>query len=127
MKFCLPFEQPRLFIFQGDDVVQQAMTEKSTKRFGFIGALVSGGADNRERAKTAEFLGEDYAAAIKVATNLSWHSRWIPYAFLANRIKKLADEIRSQTELLRVRIVELGGQVPRVSVDARELLGLDKT
>ncbi len=68
------------------------------------------------------FLSQDYSAAVKVASNLGSHSRWIPYPFLSNRLKKIAEEVRTQAELFRAEIVILGGQAPQVEVEEREPL-----
>ncbi|MCL4512034.1 MAG: hypothetical protein M1470_13330 [Bacteroidetes bacterium] len=103
-------------------MLQQTTVEKAEKRFGFLDNLFEDSNGKGELKKDTDFLSDDYAAAIRIAANLSSNAKWIPYPFLQNRIRKIADEMRTQSELFRSKISELGGQLPQVAVDNRDLL-----
>ena len=101
-------------------MLQQTAVERKHDRLAFFDGLSAGQIDKKEQQKVLNYLSEDYTTFLKIAANLSSHSRWIPYPFLANRLKKIADEMRSQAEAFRTKLVHLGGVVPQLSTDARE-------
>lgn len=104
-------------------MLQQSAAEKKHNRSAFFHDLSAVRVDRREHQKILEYLGQDYTAAFSIAANLSWHSKWIPYAFLTNRLKKIADEMRAQGEMLRAKLTEVGGTVPQISSQSREDAG----
>ncbi len=91
-------------------MVQQTSIQKT--RLKFIDDLFGDQTDRREIKKDIDFLIKDYTGFIGLAASLSSHSKWIPYPFLIDRIKKVADELRSFADLLRGKILDLGGQIP---------------
>jgi predicted translin family RNA/ssDNA-binding protein len=99
---------------------QQTATVKSHRKFSFLDSFSVGHAGRIEQEKDVKYLEEDYSAALKLAANLSSHVKWIPYPFLVNRLRKVADDVRSQAEVMRTKIVELGGTVPQVNIESRE-------
>ncbi len=101
-------------------MLQQTATEKSHRKFSFLDGISAGYAGRREHEKDVKYLEDDYSAALRLAANLSSHAKWIPYPFLVNRLRKVADEVRAQAEVMRTKIVELGGSVPQVNIDSRE-------
>ncbi|HUI29941.1 MAG TPA: hypothetical protein VLX91_06970 [Candidatus Acidoferrales bacterium] len=92
-------------------MVQESSVRKAGRGFGFLESLFED-ANRSESKKDLEFLRKDYVDLIALSASLSSHSKWIPYLFLIERIKKTADELRGISELLRGKILELGGQVP---------------
>ncbi len=96
--------------------------EHAEKRTGLWTRFRTLTKETGELNKDIEFLTEDYVSMSRIAANLSSHTKWIPYSFLQNRIRKLADEVRTQSEALRSKISELGGRVPQVPVENREIL-----
>ncbi len=101
-------------------MLQKTAAGKSHQRLSILDHLSAGFPQKRELEKDLDYLKSDYSALLETAANLSSHSRWIPYHFLIDRLKKIADEVRSQAELVRMKIVELGGNVPQVNIDTRE-------
>ena len=103
-------------------MLQQTTSEKKEKRSGILGRLMMGQSENRETTRDLEYLSEDYEAMSRIAANLSSHSRRIPYPFLQNRIKTLAEEVRALSEMIRSKIMSLGGKLPQVAVENRDVL-----
>ncbi len=101
-------------------MLQQTATEKPHHSPSILDAFSAGYSDKREHEKDLKYLKDDYSAALQLAADLSSHAKWIPYPFLINRLKKIADEVRTKAELLRIKIVELGGAVPQSAVENRE-------
>lgn len=101
-------------------MLQQTTAERSHHMFTFLDSLSAGASDKKEHQRILSYLSVDYAAAVRIAANLSSHARWIPYPFLVNRLKEIADEMRAQAEVIRAKVVELGGNAPLVNVDSRE-------
>ncbi len=102
-----------LSIFQQRDImVHQTTIQKAGKRLKFLDDLLGDGGKGTELRKDTRFLVDDYVGFTNLAASLSSHSKWIPYPFLIDRMKKIADEIRGFADLLRGKIVELGGQIP---------------
>ena len=101
-------------------MAQQTVTDRPHGRLSFLDSFTAGYSGRREQEKDVKYLEEDYSAALRLAANLSSHAKWIPYPFLVNRLRKVADDVRAQGELMRARIVELGGIVPQVNIDSRE-------
>ncbi|MCL4539882.1 MAG: hypothetical protein M1378_09870 [Bacteroidetes bacterium] len=103
-------------------MLQQTTVSKGAKRFGWLDGVFHDTSEKKEIACDIAFLCDDYAAAVRIAANLSSHSRWIPYPFLSTRLKKIAEEMRAQAEALRIKIAELDGQLPQVSMENRDLM-----
>jgi hypothetical protein len=101
-------------------MLQQTATDRTHSKLSFLDRFSVGYAGRREQEKDVKYLEEDYAAALRLAANLSSHAKWIPYPFLVNRLRKIADDVRAQAEAMRTKIVELGGTVPQVNIDSRE-------
>lgn len=93
-------------------MVQGTTIQKTGRRFGFLDGLFGSLNDGAELRKDIGFLVNDYIAFSSIAANLVSHSRWIPYPFIIERAKKIADELRNLAEVLRSKINELGGQIP---------------
>ena len=102
-------------------MLQQTLVDKNVRRFGLLSRFFQDSTEKRELNRDIKFLGDDYTAIVKIAANLSSHVKWIPYPFLLNRIKKIAEELRALGEVLRYKMSELGGQVAQVSAESREL------
>ncbi len=102
-------------------MLQQTTVHKNLRRFGLLNTFFQDSTEKRELNKDIKFLSDDYTALVKIAANLSSHVKWIPYPFLLNRIKKIAEEIRALGEILRAKISELGGQVPQVTTENRDV------
>ncbi len=101
----------------------QTLVEKEKGSHGFIADHFGNrNLPDKDLKAAIGYLCDDYAAAIRIASNLGSHSRWIPYPFLSNRLKKIAEEVRNQVELFRAEIVSLGAQPPQVEVREREIL-----
>ncbi len=101
-------------------MLQQTAAEKSHRGMAFLESLSPDHVDLREHRKIMDYLSDDYTAAMRLAANLSSHGKWIPYPFLTNRLKKIADEVRALAEVLRAGIVRLGGTVPQIAAENRE-------
>lgn len=101
-------------------MLQQNVAEKSHHRLAFLESLSASQTDKREHEKILSLLSDDYSAAVRLAANLSSHSKWIPYPFLLNRLKDIADGVRGQAELIRGAIVRLGGTIPQVASETRD-------
>lgn len=101
-------------------MLQQRAAEKSHDKLAFLSGLSAGHVDRKEKQKMIKYLGDDYLAFLRIAANLSSHSKWIPYPFLTNRLKKIADEMRAQAETIRAKLVQLGGAVPQATTNTRE-------
>lgn len=104
-------------------MLQQTAVENKTHKSGLLSGLSTGLIDKKEHKKILEYLGEDYVAAFSIAANLSSHGKWIPYPFLTDRLKKLADQMRAQGELFRAKLTLLGGTVPQLTTENREDVG----
>ena len=96
-------------------MVQQTAVLKNGRLSTFWDGLFGGNEDSIEAKKDIEFLTRDYIDFTGLASNLSSHSKWIPYPFLIDRIKRIADEVRAFAELSRAKVSELGGQIPPVT------------
>jgi len=92
-------------------MVQQATVQKNDGRLRFLKKIFSESVADSEVNRSIRFLVEDYTAANRIAADLSSHSKWIPYSFLVDRLKKISDEMRGHAEIFRAKIIELGGQV----------------
>ena len=103
-------------------MLQQPKLEKKENRTGILGRLTFRSVESREAEKDLEYLAEDYEAMSRIAANLSSHARWIPYPFLRDRIRSLAEEVRALSELIRANILGLGGKVPQVALENRDVL-----
>ena len=103
-------------------MLQQTAAAKTDRRLGWFDGLFADTSEKKEIERDLSFLADDYTAFVRIGSNLSSHSRWVPYPFLTNRLRKVADELRTQAELVRAKIAALGGQVPQVSIENRELL-----
>jgi hypothetical protein len=94
-------------------MLQQTAAEKHHSRLSFLDGFSAG---RKEHEANINYLKEDYSAAIRLAANLHSHAKWIPYPFLVNRLKNVAEEVRAQAEVIRQKIVELGGNLPQVAI-----------
>jgi len=103
-------------------MIQQTVVPEVESGLDFLGEFFKGSDEKAGRKKIIEFLSDDYSAAVRIAANLSSHSKWIPYQFLLNRLKRIADEVRTQADIFRAELAELGGQIPQVSMENRDLL-----
>jgi len=92
-------------------MVQATTTRKIGRRFKFLDGLFGSQEDGTELRKDIAFLVQNYIAFNNLAASLSSHSKSIPYQFLIERTKKVADELRNFAEILRTKIIELGGQI----------------
>jgi len=93
-------------------MVHRSTVKNNDGRLGFLKRIFSepildGGFERRIQS-----LAEDFVAANKIAASLTYHSKWIPYPFLVEHIKKISDEMSGQAEIFREKIIELGGQIP---------------
>jgi len=64
-----------------------------------------------EKEELVKILNENYSKEIAIAKMLEEHSEMIPFDFLRERLKKVAEEERKHAERLRQKIIELGGSV----------------
>ncbi len=101
-------------------MLQQIAVDRRNSRLAFLDRLSVGAMQRREHEKIVEYLSDDYSASLRIAANLSSHAKWIPYPFLSNRLKGIADEMRTQAEMIRAKLVELGGHVPQLDIEGRE-------
>ncbi len=102
---------------------QQTAVEHRRNRSTFLKRLSAGQTEKKDLSEITRHLGEDYAAFYRIAADLSWHSKWIPYPFLTERLKKIADEMRAQGELFRAKLTEIGGIVPQITSQSHEDAG----
>ena len=109
------------------DPVRGTTIRKDDNRSKFFTRIFGNSAANGELKRSIEFLAEDYAAANKIAANLSSHSKWIPYPFLVDHLKKISDEMRGHAEIFRAKIIELGGQVPQSGLESRLEMGKNRS
>jgi hypothetical protein len=93
--------------FKRDLVVQSTTTQKRESRFKFLDGLFGNRGEERQSEDEFEILMRDSSVVAALANQLTSHSKWIPYPFLVDRLKKIADELRSFADLLRRRISEL--------------------
>jgi hypothetical protein len=93
-------------------MVQATTIQKTGRRFGFLNGIFGSQRDGAELRKDIEFLVQDYTAFTNLAANLVSHSRWIPYPFIIEHTRKIADELRNLADILRMKINELGGEIP---------------
>ncbi len=108
-------------------MVQQTSVQKDNNRAGFFKRIFTDSAAKGEEKREIVFLLEDYMTANKIASNLSSHSKWIPYPFLVDHVKKISDEMRGQAEIFRQKIIELGGQVSQINLESREVSRRDNS
>ncbi len=92
-------------------MVQQTTIRQSKNSPAFFNRVFGEWTKNREGRRSIAFLSEDYTAAMKLAAELTSHSKWIPYPFLVDHLKKISDELRGHAEIFRAKIIELGGQI----------------
>lgn len=93
-------------------MVHQTTIQRAGNRLKFLDDLFGDRGKGPELKKDTGFLVNDYVGFTNLAADLSSHSKWIPYPFLIDRTKKIADEIRGFADLLRGKIAELDGQIP---------------
>jgi hypothetical protein len=96
-------------------VAQQTNAQKEKGFFKVFEGIIGDSVGAKELKKVIKFLSEDYVSSIRIAGNLSSHSKWIPYPFLAESLKKIADELREHAEIFRAKVMQLGGEVPRLN------------
>lgn len=94
-------------------MIRSTTVNKNGGRFRFLDDLFGGQEEGVNQRKEISYLIDDYIAFLNIAAKLTAHSRWIPYPFVVERTKKIADELRSFAEVVRAKIAELGGQVPQ--------------
>jgi len=95
-----------------DIMVQATKIQKNVSRLRFLDSLIGNEGDGSELRKDIEFLVQDYVASINLAVKLSSHSKWIPYPFIIERTKEIAEELRGFADIFRLKVIELGGQIP---------------
>jgi hypothetical protein len=93
-------------------MVQQTASQKSGRRRQFVADLFESQGDKREKGKEVDFLVKDSAMFMRLAANLSSHSKWIPYPFLVSRLRRIADVLRGFADILRGKILQIGGADP---------------
>jgi hypothetical protein len=93
-------------------MVQSTTIQKTARRFKFLDSLSGSRGDRSELRKDVDFLEQDYVAFMNLAGSLSSHSKWIPYTFMIERAKKIAEELRDFAYIFRMKIIELDGQIP---------------
>ncbi len=64
-----------------------------------------------ETDELIKILNEDYSKEIALAHMIDEHAEIIPFDFLREKLKKIAEEERKHAEKLRQKIAELGGTV----------------
>ncbi len=64
-----------------------------------------------EKEELIKLLNEDYSKEIAISKMMDEHSEIIPFDFLKEKLKRMAEEERKHAEMLRQKIVELGGSV----------------
>lgn len=64
-----------------------------------------------EREEIVKILNEDYSKEITIAKMMEEHSKMIPFDFLRERLRKIAEEEKEHAEKLKQKIMELGGSV----------------
>lgn len=70
-----------------------------------------------EKEEIMKILNEDYSKEIALAKMMEEHSEMIPFDFLREKLRKVAEEERLHAEKLKQKIIELGGSVnplPRI-------------
>jgi bacterioferritin (cytochrome b1) len=64
-----------------------------------------------EKEELLKILNDNYSKELAIAKMMSEHAEMIPFDFLRERLKKLAEEEKTHAEKLKQKIVELGGAV----------------
>jgi len=64
-----------------------------------------------EKEELLKILSDDYSKEIAIARMMDEHAEMIPFDFLKEKLKKLAEEERKHAEKLKQKISELGGSV----------------
>ncbi len=64
-----------------------------------------------EKEELLKILNDDYSKEITIAKMMDEHAEMIPFDFLKEKLKKLAEEERAHAEKLKQKIIELGGTV----------------
>jgi bacterioferritin len=64
-----------------------------------------------EREELIKLLNENYSKEVAIAKMMDEHAEMIPFDFLKERLKRVAEEERKHAEMLRQKIAELGGSV----------------
>ena len=69
-----------------------------------------------ERRHLVGLLREEYVDEARDAAQLEEHAKRMPYPHFRERLHKIAEEEKAHVEWLRTKILELGGEIPAVSV-----------
>lgn len=64
-----------------------------------------------EKEELLKILNDNYSKELAIAKMMDEHAEMIPFDFLKERLKKLAEEERTHAEKLKQKIIELGGTV----------------
>lgn len=64
-----------------------------------------------EREELLKILSENYSKEITIAKMMDEHAEIIPFDFLKDKLKKIAEEERKHAEKFKQKIAELGGSV----------------
>lgn len=64
-----------------------------------------------EKEELLKILNENYSKEISIAKMMDEHAEMIPFDFLKDKLKKVAEEERKHAEKLKQKIIELGGNV----------------
>ncbi len=64
-----------------------------------------------EKEELIKILSDDYSKEIAIAKMMDEHAEMIPFDFLKERLKKIAQEEKAHAEKLKHKIIELGGSV----------------
>jgi hypothetical protein len=115
MKTATQFQSESQFSKEKDIMVQQTAVRKAGRRLKFLDTLLVNQGDGGDLKRDIDFLIKDHTMFTELAADLSSHSKWIPYPFLIERLKKIADELRGFAEILRGKIIESGGQISQES------------
>ncbi len=64
-----------------------------------------------EKEELLKILNESYSKELAIAKMMDEHAEMIPFDFLRERLKKLAEEEKTHAEKLKQKIIELGGTI----------------
>ncbi len=64
-----------------------------------------------EKEELLKILNDDYSKELTIAKMMDEHAEMIPFDFLKEKLKKLAEEERTHAEKLKQKIIEIGGTV----------------
>ena len=64
-----------------------------------------------EKEELIKILNENYSKEVAIAKMMDEHSEIIPFDFLRERLKRVAEDERRHAEMLRQKIIEFGGSV----------------